>query len=215
MANEKLDAVRWWSKNEEKVNGDAAGVRLETVWLNHVGIVAQMSVNRRGNGSPISDEGERAIAALLRLVSDAARQLRRSGPLLGIVVPKVQDPAGFEEHVERLARNQEWHRGDFIIRYAENDGKAKQLAVKVLFPFDRVQGVRIAMDAGEDAYFAALRERLGTEGASDEAKRLMRAVIEGPEAATNAIKAFRNEVFDAISEAAAKGIDSDSEEAEG
>jgi len=206
-----LETIRWW-KRSEGADGDAAGVRLETVWLNHVGIVAVMSL--KGSKPPNDDETKQSVAALLRVVADAARQLRRSGPLLGILVPTDAAADDFDKKVTRLARDQEWHRGDFILRYAPNHADAEDMAEEVLFPFERVRELQIAVDKGEQVYFDALRERLGTSGASEHAKELLNAVIGGREAAAASIEAFQKDALAMITERAEAAVARKEEEAD-
>lgn len=201
----------WWQRVPDEKRGDRAGIRLLKVWLNHVGIVALIEAQE------IDDDTQRRLAALLRVVSDAARQVRRSGPLLGIVVPQnSEDSLALREKVSRLAFNQEWHRGDFVLRYAQTYDEAQSFMQMVLQPFLDVRPP-IAMDQAEQVYFHALNERLGTEGMSALTKALLETVIAGENDARRAIDAFREEALGSITEAvkAAKAEQKNQEDEDG
>lgn len=197
MMNETFESsVLWWERPGLLSERDgAAGVRLQKVWLNSVGIVALIEVRR------LDEEAQQSLAALMRMVSDSARQVRRSGPLLGIVVP--EDPAlDLEDDILRLSRNQEWHRGDFVLRYESVEDNAKKFMRQVLGPFGGVSP--IAVDQEEQVYFRGLKEHLEIKGIPEHAKGVFEAVAEhqSRERASEAINALRDVAISVIEQAA-------------
>ncbi len=82
------------------------GVRLVAVWGSPVGFVAALQV------SQASDEARVAIGRFLRLVGDAASQVGRAAPVVGVVVSSAGLHGG---ELTTWAADQDWHRGDFLL----------------------------------------------------------------------------------------------------
>ena len=101
-----MQTPRTWVASTEAASGRIGCLRVTRV---EVGLVDGIAFVEFPDAPRAEAEPPEELAALLRAVGDLAGQLGRPVPVIGILSID-------EEIVRRWASNQDWHRGDFVLR---------------------------------------------------------------------------------------------------
>lgn len=112
---------------------------LEEIYITDVAMAIYLQWNgdeNVGRDNSISEEDwleriKQALGELLRMISGYAEQSGLVLPVLGVIeIPENQK--GLKEFIDRLAADQDWHRGDFSLFRTANKDKSLELIIRLL-----------------------------------------------------------------------------------
>lgn len=153
---------------------------LKEIFITDVALALYLQWNAGRNNSisqdDLSEKIKQALGSLLRKISGYAEQSGLVLPVFGVLqIPESQQ--SFKEFIERLAADQDWHRGDFSLFPADDDKKSLELIRRLLSNLLTVWAdVKPLEPLTTKQYLSKLQEVRRVEKISQERESLLDAI---------------------------------------